>query len=263
MYETLTQFLTTGVLAFLLVFVRIGTAIMVVPGIGDSYVPDNVRLLFAVALSFAVFPLLTHFVPSPLPGMMMLFFLILMECVIGLFIGTVARALMTAMDTAGMVISTQSGLANAQVFNPSLAMQGSLMGAFMSMTGVVLLFATDLHHLVLLGVFESYQLFPMGNVPEAGSMAELISRAVTHSFMIGIKIGLPFLMITLILYTAMGVLSRIMPQIQVFILVLPAQILISMLVLMAVLSAAMLFWLREYEAGMVYFLSQPPAPASP
>lgn len=254
--ETLTQFLTGGVLAFLLVFVRIGTALMVAPGVGDSFVPNNVRLFFAVAMSFCVFPVLQPMVPSPIPGTMMLFFLILMEFVIGMFIGSMARVFMVALDTAGMVISTQSGLANAQVFNPSLATQGSLMSAFLSMTGVVMLFVTDLHHLVLLGVFESYELFPLGRVPDTGSMAELLSQAVAHSFMIGIKIGLPFFLITLILFTGMGVLGRIMPQIQVFILALPIQILLSLLTLMGVLSVAMTIWLRAYETGMEYFLSQ-------
>jgi flagellar biosynthetic protein FliR len=253
---TLTQFLTGGVFAFLLVFVRIGTALMIAPGMGDSFVPNNVRLMFAVAMSFCVFPVLQPMVPSPIPGTFMLFFLILMEFVIGVFIGTMARVFMVALDTAGMVISTQSGLANAQVFNPSLAAQGSLMGALLSMLGVVLLFATDLHHLIFLGVFESYELFPLGHVPEAGSMAELLSRAVSHSFMIGIKIGLPFILITLVLYTGMGVLARIMPQIQVFILALPIQILLSLLTLMAVLSSGMMLWLRAYETGMEYFLSQ-------
>ncbi|MCD8498284.1 MAG: flagellar biosynthetic protein FliR [Alphaproteobacteria bacterium] len=257
MYDTFAQFISTGVLAFLLIFVRIGTAIMIVPGIGDSFVSMNVRLLFAVAMSFAVFPVLMPLVPNPVPGTFMLFSLLIMEFVVGLFIGSVARVMMTALDTAGMVVSTQSGLANAQIFNPSLASQGSLIGAFLSVTGVVLLFATDLHHLILLGVFESYQLFPLGSIPDAGSMAELMSRAVTHSFMIGIKIGLPFFLITMILYTGMGVLARVMPQIQVFILTLPVQILLALTTLTMVLSVGMLFWLREYEAGMVYFLSQP------
>lgn len=240
----------------MLVFVRIGTAIMIVPGVGDSFVPNNVRLMFALAMTFAVFPVLMPLVPTPIPGTIMLFSLLLMEFVVGLFIGTVARVFMVALDTAGMVISTQSGLANAQIFNPSLAAQGSLMGAFMSMTGVVFLFATDMHHRVLLGVFESYELFPLGDVPDPGSMAELFSRALTHSFMIGVKIGLPFIMMTLLIYVGMGVLARLMPQVQVFMLALPIQIVLSLLTLMMILSVAMMFWLREYEAGMVYFLSQ-------
>lgn len=256
-YETFSQFISTGVLAFMLVFVRIGTALMIAPGVGDSYVPNNIRLLFALAMSFAVFPVLMPLMPNPVPGTFMLFFLLVMEFVAGVFIGVVSRILMMALDTAGMIVSTQSGLANAQIFNPSLAQQGSLMGAFLTMTGVALLFATDLHHLVLLGIFESYQLFPVGKIPDAGSMAELISRAITHSFMIGIKIGLPFLLITLVLFTGMGVLARIMPQVQVFILALPVQILISLLTLIMVLSAGMMFWLAEFESGMVYFLSQP------
>lgn len=256
MVETLSQFLAGGVFAFILVFVRIGTALMIAPGVGDSFVPNNVRLLFAVAMSFAVFPVMQPYMPHPIPGTFMLFFLVVMEFVIGLFIGTMARVLLVALDTAGMVISSQSGFANAQIFNPSLAAQGSLVGAFLTMAGITMLFVTDLHHLILLGIFESYELFPVGHVPDTGSMAELLSLAIAHSFMIGIKIGLPFMLITLILFTGMGVLARIMPQIQVFILALPIQILLSLLVLMGVLSTALMLWLNSFETGMEYFLRQ-------
>lgn len=255
-YQTLSELIAGGVFAFLIVFVRLGTAFMIMPGIGDSFVSANVRLLLALAISFAVFPVLQPHVPTPIPGTFTLFTLLGMEFVIGMFIGTVARVFMTALDTAGMVLSTQSGLGSAQVFNPSLAQQGSLMGAFMSVTGVVVLFATNLHHLLILGLFESYDFFPVGNIPDAGSMAELMARAVAASFLIGIKIGTPFIVVTLLIYTGMGVLARLMPQIQVFMVALPLQILVSLILLTLVLSTAMMYWVAQFEQGMVYFLKQ-------
>lgn len=254
--DNLTDFMAGGVFAFILVFVRFGTAIMIMPGLGDSFVSERVRLHMALAISFALFPALYDEIPYPIPGTMTLFTLIVMEFIIGIFIGSIARIFMTALDTAGMIISIQSGLGNAQVFNPSMATQGSIMGAFLSITGVVLLFATNMHHLLILGLFESYEMFPVGGIPESGDMAELIARAVSTAFITGAQIAMPFIVITLLIYTGMGVLSRLMPQVQVFLLALPMQILLSIILLSIVLSAGLMYWLRYYEQSLVFFLSQ-------
>jgi flagellar biosynthetic protein FliR len=251
----LEQFITTGVFAFILTFVRIGSALTIMPGIGDSFTPANIRLYIALGLSLVLAPLVAPYLPSPVPQTSVLFVMIGMEFLIGLFIGTVARILISALDTAGMVISMTSGLGNAQLFNPAAGGQGSLVGALLSVTGVVLLFATNMHHLLFFGLMESYELFPVGTIPDTGSMAELISRAISASFLIGVQIALPFLVIALLLYIGMGVLTRLMPQIQVFLLALPMQILLSLITLSLVVSSGLLFWLAKFEDGMVFFLS--------
>lgn len=255
--SALEDFLAAGVFAFILTFVRMGTAFMIMPGIGDSFVSERIRLFMALAISFAMFPIVNAYVPDPLPGTIALFFMIVVEFVIGLLFGTMARIFMTALDTAGMAISISSGLANAQVFNPSMATQGSLVGAFLSVMGVVLLFSVNLHHLLIMGLVGSYELFPLGSVPDTGSMAELVARAVSGSFLVGVQIATPFLVLTLLIYVGMGVLARLMPQVQVFILALPMQILLAIVLLMLVLSSAMLFWITQFEQGMVFFLSAP------
>jgi len=255
--SALEQFLTTGVFAFILTFVRMGAIVMIMPGLGDSFVPERVRLMIAVAISFAMFPLVMDYVPSPLPGTMMLFFLIVAEFIVGLFFGTIARIFMTALDTAGMAISISTGLGNAQVFNPSMATQGSLVGAFLSITGVAFLFASNLHHLLIMGIVESYELFPIGVLPDSGSMAELIARAVSSSFNIGIKLALPFLVLTLLIYVGMGVLARLMPQVQVFLVALPMQIMLGLITMLFVIAAIYMYWIREFENAMVFFLSTP------
>lgn len=254
MNAVIETFLVSSVLAFILTFVRMGTAVMIMPGLGDSFVPERLRLLIALALSFVLFPLTVKYMPAQVPGTFTLMLLIVMEFVVGLFFGTIARIFMTALDTAGMVISTSSGLGNAQVFNPSMAMQGSLIGAFLSVTGVLILFATDLHHLLIMGLVESYTLFPVGAIPDTGSMAELLARTVSASFSIGVKIGAPFIVLTMLIYVGMGVLSRLMPQIQVFLLAIPLQILLSVITLMLTMSAIFIYWAGQFEEGMIFFL---------
>jgi flagellar biosynthetic protein FliR len=250
----LETFLTGSIFAFLLIFVRVGTAFMIMPGVGDSFVPQNIRLFIALAFAVVLTPVIMPFIPSPIPATPVLFALLVMEFIIGLFIGTIARILMTALDTAGMLISMSSGLSNAQVFNPSLAAQGSIVGAFLSVTGVLFLFITNMHHLLIYGLVESYQMFPVGGVPDTGSMADLMARAVSVSFLTGFQLAVPFIVVSLMLYILMGVLSRLMPQVQVFILALPIQISLALMMLSLILSSLFLFWVSKFEEGMVYFL---------
>ncbi len=248
------EFFVTGVFAFILSFVRIGTAVMIMPGLGDSFVPQRIRLHVALGFSFVLFPLIVDKIPDPIPTTMALITLIVIEFVIGVFIGSIARIFMAALDVAGMVISFSSSLSNAQLFNPSLASQGSLMGAFLSVTGMLVIFAANFHHLLIMGVLGSYDFFPVGGVPDAGSMAELVARALSSSFLIGVQIGAPFVVMTLLIYMGMGVLSRLMPQIQVFLLALPLQVLLSLIMLSLVLSAGFMYWLSKFEEAMVFFL---------
>lgn len=254
MQSILNEFLTVNLFAFMLTFVRMGTLVMIMPGIGDSFVPQRLKLHFAVALSLALFPLTAEYVPNPLPDTFGLFLLIGMEFVIGIFFGSIARIFMMALDTAGMVISISSGLSNAQLFNPTLSAQGSLVGAFLSITGIIVLFSLNLHHLLFMGITQSYELFPIGAIPDTGSMAEMVARTVSASFTVGIKLASPFIIMSIIMYALMGVLSRLMPQVQVLQVALPLQILISIIILGMFLSSAYLFWATQFEQTMVFFL---------
>jgi flagellar biosynthesis protein FliR len=249
----LETFLTTGVFAFLLCFVRLGTAVMLMPGVGTSFVPPNVRLYFALGFALVLMPVVQAKLPNPLPSNFAFVILILAEFIVGLFIGTVARILMSALDTAGMIISMQSSLSNAQLFNPAFAAQGSIVGGFVTLAGISLLFATDLHHLFLLGIINSYTMFPVGEMPDMGSMSEVVVRSVASAFAVGVQMTAPFLIIIVLMYVAMGVMTKLMPQVQVFMIAIPVQILLCLIMLALVVSALMLVWLTEYQKGMSLF----------
>jgi len=257
MGELLNAIIVNNLFAFLLIFTRVGVAIMIMPGIGDNFVTPNVRLLFALAFSFVMTPILSQYMPAPPASAISFVTLIVSELIIGLFIGTVMRVLMSALDTAGAVISLQSGFANAQVFNPVVGGQGSLVGALLSMIGIVLIFATDLHHYLLISMFDSYQMFPAnGEIPDTGSMADILARITSLSFNTGVRFAMPFIVIGLIMYLGFGLLGRLMPQLQIFFLALPLQILISLITLSLTISAGMLFWLNMYEETMTTYLTR-------
>jgi flagellar biosynthetic protein FliR len=252
----LNEFLTSGVFAFMLTFVRIGSALTVMPGIGDSYTPANVRLYIALGLSLVLAPFVAPSMPAHVPTTGPLVVLIGSEMVVGLFFGTITRVLMSALDTAGMLISVQSSLGSAQLFNPALATQGSLIGTMLTILGVLVLFSTDLDHMLFYGLIGSYHIFPVGTIPDPGGMASMMARVVGEAFMVGVEISSPFIIVTMLIYIGMGVMTRLMPQMQVFTLAMPIQILVSLLTLVLTISASMLFWLNHFQDVMMYFFRQ-------
>lgn len=244
----LQEFIAGQVSAFLLIFMRFGMALMVMPGIGDGFVSPQIRLSFALGMSFVLTPFLAQSLPVlPTQGFAMLI-LLLSEAFIGLFIGTVMRLMMSALDTTGTVISIQAGFANAQVFNPVTATQGSLAGSLFTILGVTLLFVTNMHHYMLAAVVDSYHAFPAtGHFMDAQDAYQTIARIVTLAFKIGVQISMPFLVVGLMVQIGLGVLGRLMPQIQIFFLAMPVQIWLSLVVLTMMLSAGLLFWINGFE----------------
>ena len=251
----LQQFLSASTFAVLLVFCRIGTAMILLPGIGENYVSPRVRLLLAGAITLLVTPVvLPRLPPDPgSPGLLVV--LIGGEMGIGLFIGTVARIMITTLETAGTLISFQIGLATANIFNPLLSDQGSLTSVLISITGIVVLFQTDMHHLMLRALVDSYSLFVPGALPPIGDFTEMISRLFSRSFMISLQLATPFLVIGLMMYVALGLISRLMPQLQIFFLALPLQMTLGFLLLVLTFSTLLLWFLNNFAEVMRGFVA--------
>ena len=255
MQSLLQQLVLDQLLIYIITFARMGTVMVLMPGIGDSFVSTRVRLLFALAFTAALAPAVADYLPQ-ITSNAQLMWVILSEMVVGFFIGTITRIFLAALDTGGMLIGMQLGLGNAMVFNPQMASQGSIIGAFLSVAGSVLIFATDLHHMLIFGMVDSYKSFPAGEVPMVDGMAQTITQAVSQSFAIGFYMAAPFIVVSLFLYIAMGVLGRLMPQIQVFILALPLQIALGTLVFFASFSTLMLYWLTQYDDAIQLFFTK-------
>ena len=253
--DLLDQFLTTQILVFVLIFTRFGTALMVMPTLGEGLVPSRVRLLLALVITALMVPVLADRLPQALPtSPFELLFLMLVEFVVGLMLGLSARVLLSAMDVAGMLISFQMSLSNAFAFNPAMATQGSLVGSFLTILAITLIFVTDLHHLFFAAVVSSYQMFPPGQMPDTGDAAQMIARLVSHSFTVGVQLAAPFIILGLTFYAGVGLLARLMPQVQIFFIAIPVQLLLGIVVLMLALSGMALFWLGQFEEALFYFM---------
>src|SRR4051812_20025708 len=119
MHNFLQELVVNNIFAFLLIFMRFGVALMIMPGIGDTFVSPTVRLLFAAAISFILTPVLAPHLPAIPSNTGVFIELLLSEVFIGIFIGLIMRIMISALDTAGTIVSIQASLSNASLFNPS------------------------------------------------------------------------------------------------------------------------------------------------
>jgi flagellar biosynthetic protein FliR len=247
--------LSGNVFPFLLVLTRIGSAFMLFPGIGESFVPVRVRMMFALAISFIMCPVLMPLLPPMPPDIAGLGLLLAREVLIGLFFGCLLRLLMGVVETTGAMIGMQTGLSNAMILNPLLATQSALPSAFLSMAAVALVFITGLDHLLLQAMMDTYHVFPAGSFPEPGDVVEIYSRMVTRSFLMGVELAAPFLISGLILYSALGFMQRLMQQVQLFLVVMPVQILGGIMLFGATLAAILSVWLEYVDASLDHLLT--------
>jgi flagellar biosynthesis protein FliR len=240
--------------AFLLVFARTGTMLMLLPGLGEQNISTRMRLTFALILATMLLPLHRNAYHIDLTSLGPVVLMLVEEILIGGMLGVTARLTISALEVAGSVIAQQLGLGFVTAVDPTQGEQGMIIGNFLTLLGITLFFATDMHHLVIAALNDSYTLFEPGDLPTSGDAAALITKTVAGAFRIGIQLSAPFIVFGLLFNIGLGVLARLMPQMQVFFVGLPLSILLGLLFLLLLLGAMMSFFL-DYAGGVLHALT--------
>src|ERR1700748_1094481 len=236
--------------AFMLTFARIGAMVMLLPGLGESNIPVRIKLAIALLLALIILPLHRADYHVNLDALPALLVLMMYEIVIGIVLGATARVTLAALQVAGAVIAQQMGLGFVTSVDPTQGQQGLLIGNFLTMLGITLLFATDSHHLVIAALNDSYAIFAPGETMASGDVAALAPRAFAASFKIGLQLSAPFLVFGLVFNIGLGVLARLMPQMQVYFVGVPLSILLGFLIFSVVLAPMMGAYLDYFIAVM-------------
>jgi flagellar biosynthetic protein FliR len=229
---------------FMLVFARVGTMVMLLPGIGERFVLNRAKLAVAVFIALLLVPVARPLMQVPTdPGALMT--LLITEILIGAILGLSARLIMTALQTAGVILANQIGLGFATAVDPAMGQQNPSIGNLLTILGVTLVMVTDLHHLAISAIHNSYMLLPPGAYPSVGDASALGLQAVSKSFAIAVQLSAPFIVFGLLFNLGLGILARLMPQFQVFFLGAPASILLGMAMLAALIGVMMSVFLGE------------------
>ncbi|MGV8854050.1 MAG: flagellar biosynthetic protein FliR [Devosia sp.] len=233
---------------YILMFTRIGAILMLMPALGENMIPVRMRLSFSLAFTLVLYPLLSSRMPALPDDVMTIAGLIFHELAIGIMLGAIARITVMATQVAGAIIAFQTGLSSAMTADPTQAgVQGAVFGSFLSFLGMVLIFATDLHHMALAATYDSYMAFPIDAPMMFADAAQLALRTVASAFSIGIQMSAPFIVFGLVFNLGAGILARLMPAMQVFFVLMPANILVGLTLFGLLLSMMMGWYLTGFE----------------
>jgi flagellar biosynthetic protein FliR len=225
--------LPTDFLATFLVFCRVGSCFMVMPGMSSARVPPQIRLFAALAVSVAV----SVFVDAPLQEAMSsasgvtLFRLMASEIAIGTFFGLLGRFYLLALEFiisgVGMSIG-YGGMLGAMI--DGFEMQSSLT-AFVSFCALVMLFVLDFHHVVIVALLGSYDAMPISVFPDMRLMLVDLVDTLRNSFLIALRLGSPFIGFAIIMNLGVGLLNKLSVQIPIYFISLPFILAIGLIIM--------------------------------
>jgi len=217
---------------FLLVLARVASFVAALPGITGA--PMMVRVMAAVSISAVLFPVVT--VPSPPLETVALTAGMVGEAVVGLVIGLGVRVLFAAIEMGSHLMGLQMGLGIANVFDPLSSQQESLIGRLQSMMAVVLFFAVNAHQIVLRALANSFERIPPLGFMMTGALADRVIRLGGDIFLLAVMISVPVTIVMLLTNAALGILSRVIPQLHLFLITFPVTISLGLMVVGVSLS---------------------------
>lgn len=254
MLSQLQQLLTHEIYVIAIVFCRLGAMFLTLPAIGETYISPRMRLLLALSVSLVLSTALSPYIAPYKGNAVALMLVIMVEVTIGFFLGFVLRVIFNCFTIAGTFITYLTGFANAQLFNPILQGQGGLHAALLTLSAITVLQASNLHHYSFVALVDSYKIFPVGEMIIIGDFSEKLLITLAQSFKIGFQLSTPFVLMTIVFYTLMGIMSRLMPQLQIFFLSLPIQILGGAFIMIMVVTAIITIGLNAYENLLFEFI---------
>lgn len=239
---------------FMMVFARVGTMMMLLPALGERIFPARARLALALFLSFTLMPTVRPLLPAGIGELRLALGLLAFELAVGLMIGLCGRLVVASLQMAGNFVAQALGLAFAESIDPTQTSgQGAAIGNFLTLLGVALLFAADAHHLVIGAIHGSYATLPPGLEPATEDAVKLAMTTMARGFQVAVQIAAPFILFGIVFNVGLGVLSRLMPQLQVFFVGVPATIFLGFVILAAVLGAMMSHFMTEVAEFLAPF----------
>jgi flagellar biosynthetic protein FliR len=238
----MSEALSNSAFAFMLVLCRCAAAVMLLPAFGESDPPPMLRAGLAFALAVLLTPAVAPLLPAMPPNVLNLAGLVAGELLAGGVLGWLARVISLALASCGQIMSLSTGLSSVLQPDPLLGAQSSALGHLFSLAAPVLILSTGLYALPLTALAASYHVFPAGGLLPAGDLAESAVKAVAAGFALSLRLASPFLLISLLWQCGLGLLSRLVPHIQVYFSAMPAQLLGGMLLLALLGGAIMGAW---------------------
>ncbi len=212
----------------LLIFIRVAAIVFSAPLFDSRAIPVLFKIGLALSAAVLLYPLLRVDTPMPANGFSLLGFGIVGEVLVGLIIGFTVRLIFAAVEMAGQLAGFQMGLAIANVFDPVTSTQMPIVSQLENIVAMLIFLAANAHHLVLRALAESFRLVPLLGFRFNRSLMALLSDLTGGMFVTAVKIAAPVMVALLLTSLTLGLVARVVPQMNIFIVAMPVKIIIGL-----------------------------------
>ena len=227
---------------FLLMLTRCSGIFMIAPFFGSLNIPVTIRAAAAFAFTLVLFPVVDGLgtVAAP-PSVWAFAGSVLAELFIGWLIGFVAYVCFSAIHMAGKVMDMQVGFAVVNVMDPTSGQQIPLIGSLLYNLGIIVFLVTNGHPVIITALAESFRMVPLAAMQPNLSLTMLLVDFTNGIFVTGMKIAMPVTFAILLVNVALGILARTMPQMNIFVVGIPLQLMVGVGVLSMLLPFYVMF----------------------
>lgn len=210
-------------LAVAVLFARIGGIFLIAPGLSSTRAPVMIRLFIALGITLALAPPLIGEAVAAIGARTPedIVAVLVMETVIGFFIGLMTRFLMMALQTMAIAIANMVGLGGIPGISIDETEPSQAAAALFTSTALVIIFVTDLHHQIIRATVGSYEVLPPGAVLDGEAALGEVAERISAAFLVALRLASPFVIYSLIINFAVGLTNKLTPQLPVFFVALP------------------------------------------
>jgi flagellar biosynthetic protein FliR len=225
-------FATLGELSFFtLVMGRVAGIFAATPMFGGKAVPMRVKSGMAFVMTIVLFPVIRQSLPELPTDSVSLIILVIRETLVGISLGLLSQAIFAAVEFGGQLVGIQIGFSMVNLFDPTMGSQISVISVFQTMLATLLFMSLGVHHFFIRSIVESYQLLPLGGWHMSGPMLQFVTSTMTGLFVLAIKLAAPVMVSLMAATVVLGIMARIFPQMNVFIISMPLNIGVGFLIL--------------------------------
>ena len=241
----------------ILIVVRISCFVYIAPFFGNSASPGKVKIGFSVLVALLLYGMVDK-TGIEYTGLFGYAIIVLKEGITGLLIGLAANICNSIILFSGNIIDMYIGLSMATVFDPTTSSQVTITGNLYQYLILLLMIVSDMHHVILRAVVDSYELIPInGQVFDWDSLLSSMTIYMGDMFNIGFRIVLPVFVCIMILNCILGIMAKVAPQMNMFSVGMQMKVLVGMSVLFVVIPllpkvSELIF--REMRRMMVMFI---------
>lgn len=219
--------------AFSIVLGRMAGLFSAIPLFGGKGVPIRIKVATIFTMSLLFFPVVRNSIP-PLPkDLVSVSLLVGKEVLVGLSLGLLAELIMSAVEFSGQIIGTQMSFTMVSLFDPNMGGQESILVVFQKLLATLLFMVLNIHHSFIRAIVESYAVVPAGAWHVSDGLLRFMVAIVGGIFVLALKLAAPVMVALLAATVAIGILARVFPQINVFMVSMPLNIGLGLLILAA------------------------------